>query len=114
MYGSPHASFIINGKIESTATNNPIPDIIVEMRNISLVETGFSDINGNYNLIVGDYPGDKTYQIKFTDTDGALNGEYETLDTTIVFKNPQFTDGDGSWFRGSTVKELDIKLKPKK
>jgi len=114
MYGTPHASFIINGKIESAATNTPIPEIIVEMRNINLVETGFSNIDGNYNLTAGDFPGDKTYQIKFIDIDGALNGEYETLDTTVVFTKPKFTDGDGSWFAGYTEQELNVKLKPKK
>ena len=69
-YGSPHADFIINGKIESAANNEMIPDIIVEMRKINLMETGFSNSVGNYNLIAVDYPGDKTYQIKFTDTSG--------------------------------------------
>ena len=114
MYGSPHADFIITGTVESAATNTPIPDIIVEMRKINLMETGFSNSVGNYNLIAVDYPGDKTYQIKFTDTDGALNGEFETLDTTIVFSDPKYTDGDGSWYRGVTKQELNVKLRPKK
>lgn len=126
LYGTPHADFIINGKIESAANNEMIPEIIVEMRNvkntedgqsnISLVATGFSNSwTGSYRLSdIAASPEDKTYQIKFIDTDGALNGEYETLDTTVVFKDTKFKDGDGSWFRGSTVKELDIKLKPKK
>ena len=124
-YGSPHASFIVRGKIESVVNNTLIPDIIVEMRmvkeingglsDIRLTGTGFSDTNGNYSLSDGGTsPEDRTYQIKFTDTDGALNGEYETLDTTVVFKDPVFTNGDGSWYRGSTEKELNIKLKPKK
>lgn len=123
-YGTPSADFIVKGKIESFGNNTPIPDIIVEMRRLkegdggqsdtSLRGTGFSDTDGNYNLTDGEtFPADQTYQIKFTDTDGALNGEYETLDTTIVFKDPVFTNGDGSWYSGSTEKVLNIKLKPK-
>ena len=125
MYGTPNASFIVKGKIESVSTNNPIPDIIVEMRILregadgpstpKLTRTGYSDTNGNYNLTDGgSSPIDKTYQFKFTDTDGALNGEYETLDTTIVFKDPVFTGGDGQWYVGAVEQELNIKLKPKK
>ena len=102
-----------------------IPDIIVEMRNVMktengqsfsrLTETTFSDNIGNFTLTdKGASPMDHTYQIKFTDTDGAINGEYETLDTTIVFQNPKFTNGDGEWYLGSTEQELNIKLKPKK
>lgn len=113
-YGTPHADFIISGKIESATNNTPIPDIIVEVRETRLVETGFSNYYGSYEVAVGDFPDDHTYQIKFTDTDGALNGEYETLDTTVVFKDPKFTNGDGSWYAGYTEKELNIKLEPKK
>jgi putative lipoprotein (rSAM/lipoprotein system) len=126
LYGSPHADFIISGKIESAATNEIIPEIIVEMRNVWNTEDGQSNINlvatgfsnqwaGNYHLTDNaTSPVDKTYQIKFIDTDGILNGEYETLDTTIVIKNPKFTGGDGSWNFGYTEQELNVKLKPKK
>jgi putative lipoprotein (rSAM/lipoprotein system) len=125
-YGSPHADFIINGKIESSANNEMIPDIIVEMRNVKntddgqsnirLVATGFSNSwTGSYRLTDNaTSPEDKTYQIKFIDTDGALNGEYETLDTTVVFKDTKFKGGDGHWDRGVAEQELNIKLKPKK
>ena len=126
MYGSPHASFIITGKVESAATNTMIPEIIVEMREVRntqdgqsesiLVATSFSDSwSGSYHLEDGaTSPIDKTYQIKFIDIDGALNGEYETLDTTFVFTKPKFTGGDGSWYSGYTEQKLDVKLKPKK
>jgi putative lipoprotein (rSAM/lipoprotein system) len=113
-YGIPHADFIIHGEVKSSTDNKLIPDIIIEVRETRLVETGFSTDNGSYELAVRDFPADHTYKIKFTDTDGALNGEYETLDTTVVFKDPKFANGDGSWYAGYTEKELNIKLKPKK
>jgi putative lipoprotein (rSAM/lipoprotein system) len=126
MYGSPHADFIITGKVESAATNTPISEIIVEMRSIkdppdeqserTLVSTGFSYSGvGSYHLSDNfGFPKDQTYQIKFIDIDGPLNGEYETLDTTVVFKDIKFKDGDGSWDYGYTEQELNVKLKPKK
>jgi len=124
LYGSPNAQFILRGEVKSAADNKLIPEIIVEVRKEYpteggltsgvLVKTGFSEDNGNYRIIVADNPADPTFHLKFTDTDGALNGEYETLDTTIVFKDPKFTDGDGEWYYGSTEQEVNIKLKPKK
>lgn len=123
LYGSPNAEFIMRGEVKSAADNKLIPEIIVEVRKeyttdggltSVLVQTGFSEGNGNYRIVVGDNPGDQTFHLKFTDTDGALNGEYETLDTTLVFKDLKFTNGDGSWYAGSTEKEVNIKLKPKK
>jgi putative lipoprotein (rSAM/lipoprotein system) len=126
MYGSPHADFIIKGEVESAATNTPISEIIVEMRSInnfedghsdtSLVATGFS-YSGAGNYLLSDNfasPEDKTYKIKFIDIDGALNGEYETLDTTVVFKDTKFTGGDGSWDFGQAEQKLNVRLKPKK
>ena len=126
-YGSPHADYVVIGKIESIVDNNPIPDIIVEMRNVIITESGqssnsltgtnFSNSIGNYFVNdqgMGVFPKDRTYLIKFIDTDGALNGEYETLDTTIVFKDPVFTNGDGHWYSGYTEQELNIKLKTKR
>ncbi len=54
-----------------------------------------------------------TFNIQYRDEDGAANGEYNDLDTIIEFKNPQFVNGDGSWYAGETSKEFDIKLTPK-
>lgn len=121
MYGSPHATFKVTGKIVSAPDNKPIPDIIVQMRQVDyqdstksmLIETGFSNEGGSYDLGAYGDPHDQTYRLRFVDTDGPLNGQYETLDTTVVFKDPKFVNGDGIWYSGSVTKELDIKLKPK-
>jgi len=125
MYGTPHASFIITGKVESAATNTLIPEIIVEMREVGnsqdgqsdsiLVATSFSSSwSGSYYLLDTNTPDDKTYRVKFIDIDGPLNGEYETLDTTVVFTKPKFTGGDGSWNYGYIDQDLNVKLKLKK
>jgi putative lipoprotein (rSAM/lipoprotein system) len=123
MYGTPHATFSIVGEVKSATDGKVIPEIIVEVRKEYneetglvrvLVETGFSEDNGKYNVMIGDDPVDQTYQLIFTDTDGALNGEFESLDTTVVFKDPKFANGDGSWFRGVAEQEMNIELKPRK
>jgi len=124
MYGVPHANYIISGVVKSAADDQAVPEIIVEIRSIDriqegqagerLVGTGFTYFDGNYSSTVYGDSGEQSYHVKFIDTDGALNGEYETLDTTIVFKNPKYTDGDGSWYRGIAEQELNVKLKPKK
>lgn len=121
MYGSPHAKYIISGKVVSVTDNKPIPDIIISMRRVfenegsNLVATDFSHTQGDYLVAEVNFPSnDRTFNVKFMDTDGPLNGEYETLDTTIVFQDPKYTGGDGSWYSGFTEKTLDVKLKPKK
>lgn len=123
MYGSPHATFRVVGEVKSAINGKPIPEIIIEVRKeyneetglvVNMVETGFSEDTGKYTVSMGDWPDDQTYHLRFSDTDGALNGEFEPLDTTVVFKDPKFTNGDGSWYSGVAEQELNIKLKPKK
>jgi hypothetical protein len=88
-YGTPSAKFIVKGKVESSVTNQPIQNIRV-------------------------YPEAQTFPIRFHDIDGNLQGEFNNLDTVVEFKNPQFTNGDGHWYKGETSKEFNIQLKPKK
>jgi putative lipoprotein (rSAM/lipoprotein system) len=114
MYGVPMAGFKVIGKVESALDGKPIPDIIIEARENYLAGSGFSKPDGTYEVRIGDYPGDHTYHLKFVDTDGALNGEYESQDTTVVFKDPKYTGGDGSWYSGVAEQELNVKLTPKK
>ena len=54
------------------------------------------------------------FNIEFIDIDGAENGEYQSLDTIVEFKDPHFTGGDGDWYAGETSKEFNIQLNPKK
>lgn len=123
MYGTPMADFVVKGKVESKS-NKPVVGIKVEMskeydsengKTLVFVNSATSDGgNGAYELIGRDDPLDQTFKIKFTDVDGTTNGEYETLDTTVVFQNVKYTGGDGNWYHGKTEKELNVKLKTKK
>lgn len=124
MYGTPSADFIVKGKV-GNATNSPVAGIKVEMSkevnngtekvSYLLNTTSSAESTGTYKVSGGGQsPVDQTFKIKFTDIDGALNGEYETLDTIVVFQDPKFTGGDGYWNQGQTEKEINVKLKPKK
>lgn len=117
-YGVPHAKFILKGKITSADNKIAVPNIRVIMQYDTLSKQGdttYSDSNGNY-LAVDEFgfPISRTYSIKFTDTDGTTNGEFQNLDTVVEFKDPDFTGGDGHWDDGKTQKEFNVALKPKK
>lgn len=109
-YGVPSATFIVKGKVESNTNSEAIPGIRVVMG----YDTTFSDEKGIYEVENNNFPSDVNFKLEFTDTDGAQNGEYSPHDTIVEFKNPEFTDGDGSWYQGKTEKEVNVKLNKKK
>jgi putative lipoprotein (rSAM/lipoprotein system) len=117
-YGVPHASFIVKGKIVSAEGNSPVPNIKVRMQIDSLsmqTDSAYSDSKGNYQVVDEfGFPISHSYSIKFTDIDGTANGEFQTLDTVVEFKDPVYKGGDGNWDSGETKKEFNIVLKPKK
>ena len=110
MYGTPSAKFIINGKVESLESDKPIPDIKVFISG----DTSKTDADGNYTLAFSGFPVDQSVNISFQDIDSTFNGEFDDLDTIAVFKDQKYINGEGSWYRGETSKELNIKLKTKK
>ncbi|HPT15075.1 MAG TPA: radical SAM-associated putative lipoprotein [Bacteroidales bacterium] len=112
-YGTPSAKFIVNGTVKSAETNMPIPDIRVTMTMQG--DTSYTDSEGSY--LVTDqwgFPADQTYNLRFQDIDGETNKQFIDLDTTVVFKDPEFSGGDGNWYSGETSKEFNVKLRPKK
>ncbi len=108
-YGIPSASFIVKGKVESAQDNSPIQNIRIILNQDSIV----TDVNGNFQFPgIQDIAGDKTYAVRFKDTDGANNGQFKDLDTVVVFTDPVYTNGDGEWYKGETEKVFNVKLKP--
>ena len=109
-YGVPSAKFIVNGKVEARADNSAIENIRVIMRQ----DTTYTDSEGKYQLIdkYGS-PMSQDIEIKFSDIDGANNGEFNNMDTVVEFKNPEFVNGDGKWYAGETSKEFNIELEKK-
>ncbi|HNW53671.1 MAG TPA: radical SAM-associated putative lipoprotein, partial [Bacteroidales bacterium] len=113
----PHARFIVKGKIVSAEGNAPLPNIKVRMQqdtNIRYYDSAYSESNGNYQVDIVDFPESQTYKIEFIDTDGSANGDFQTLDTVVEFKEPKFTGGSGNWDEGETQKIFNVALKPKK
>lgn len=108
-YGTPYATFKVNGNVKSEVTNKNIPNIRVVMR----YDTTYTDASGNFQLSNTDFPMDQTFKLEFKDIDGETNGEYQPLDTIVEFIDPQFSGGKGSWDRGEIEKEVNIKLKVK-
>jgi len=106
-YGVPHASFIVNGTVESMEDGQKIPDIKVIMG----YDTGYTDTDGKFRVMQDEFPEDQTFLLEFRDIDGTSHGEFQELDTVVDFTDPQFTGGTGSWDQGSTEKELNVKLK---
>ena len=104
-YGTPHADFKING-IVSNQENTKIPGIKVKVE----YDSTYTDSNGEYNISIEAFPTDQNFSVQFSDVDGDENGNYQTLDTTVVFINPEFENGDG-WYEGETSEEFDVQLK---
>jgi len=110
----PQGNFVISGIVVSKEDNKPVRDIIIEVRDAKLLETSYTDYDGDYMVGIYDFPGDRTFNVRFSDTDGALNGIFESFDTTAVFKNPVFIKGDNEDWAGYCDLILNVKLKPKK
>jgi len=108
-YGTPFATFKVNGNVKAETTTDAIPNIRVVMGD----DTTFTDASGNYQLSNTAFPGNQTFQVKFKDIDGETNGEYQPLDTMVQFVNPEFTGGDDDWDSGETEKEVNVTLKNK-
>ena len=107
-YGTPSADFIINGVVENQASQ-PIPNIKVVTR----WDSTYTAVDGKFSLKNKLFPADQSFPIKLSDIDGAANGSYQNKDTTIVFTNNTYTNGDGHWYSGKVEKSVIIKLTSK-
>lgn len=107
--GVPNASFIVKGTVSSENNSSVIPHIKVVMG----YDSTYTDESGNYQVEHLDLPQDQSYLLKFVDIDGSVNGEYQALEMTVEFKDPQFTGASDSWYSGRTEKVVNVNLKPK-
>lgn len=108
-YGTPYATFKVNGSVKSEVTSNNIPNIRVVMG----YDTTFTDESGSYQISNTNFPDDQTFIVEFKDIDDETNGEYQPLDTIVEFMDPEFSGGSGNWDSGETEKEVNIELKDK-
>ncbi len=105
-YGTPHATFKVQGIVRSE-TGDSIPNIRVIMD----YDTSYSDVFGKYMVKVFDFPASQDYYVRFSDIDGIYNGSYQATDSLASFRNPEFVNGDASWYEGETSLEINIELK---
>ncbi len=112
-YGSPYATFELNGKVTSSATNEPIGNIRIVLEEYRK-DTFYTKTDGTYQR---DYKvfesGDYTFNVKYEDIDNTANGEFQSLDTVIQVKSTDFKDDSGDWNGGTATKEINVSLKPK-
>ena len=108
-YGTPVATFKVNGNVKSEATYTDLPNIRVVMG----YDTTFTDESGNYQISNEEFPENQTFLLEFKDIDGESNGEFQPLDTIVEFIDPKFSGGTGSWDNGETEKEVNVNLKDK-
>lgn len=116
-YGMPHADFKINGTVVDEVTLERIENIQVIMQHPEMIDihadTCSTDGNGMYEVKLNGLPDDRTFIFKCIDVDGAVNGNYEPLDTSVTFENPEFLNSDGNWYRGEAIKSIHVKLAAK-
>lgn len=109
-YGTPHARFIVKGKVTAAGTEEPIRGIRVILPG----DTAYTGTDGKYE-VSNDFafPTDQNFDLLFQDRDGDAHGAFQDLDTIVKFTNPKFTGGDGDWDEGSTSTNFDVELTPK-
>lgn len=122
MYGSPHASFSIRGKIQTEAKTG-IPDIEVRL---ALVTPDGNDIYEEVNSpLKTDEKGefsttfDAIYfdrlRVYATDVDGKKNGSFAKDSIDILFESKDFKrKTKDNWDMGHAEKEITIELKETK
>lgn len=122
MYGSPHATFSIRGKIQTEAKTG-IPDIEVRMALVTQEGNGIqeevnsplkTDENGEFSTTF-----DALYLPKLrvyaTDVDGVKNGSFAKDSIDILFESKDFKGkGKDNWNMGHAEKEITIELKETK
>lgn len=106
-YGTPTATFKLNGKITSEVTNLPLKGIRVILKE----DTAYTDNSGEYKLVDKWAAfNSKDYVLKLEDIDGTKNGTYKNKDVTIDYSSLKFKGGDGSWNKGDAEKKVDVQL----
>ena len=110
-YGCPYAEFEVKGKVTDQA-GQPLKDIRVVVNRYDTTKT---DSLGQYykeTQLMGAVTG--MVPIEAVDMDGEANGG--TFAPTTVYVNltkKDFKDGDGDWYEGKAMKEVNFKLEKK-
>lgn len=117
MYGTPHATYIIKGKVTDEA-KRPIPNIQIRSPYDKGIgnygDTLYTDTQGKFAYKRG-WADASDIPLVFTDIDGEKNGgDFASDSINVSFKNIKLEGGDGSWYRGEATQEVTVILKTKK
>ena len=107
-YGTPHASFDLDGTVVDDQTGEPIPDIEVAFDG----NTTTTGAEGAWSLSVeSGFACGPDCTVSARDVDGDDNGSY--TETTTEFTATQTAQGDGDWDDGAwEAHDVEIALKP--
>jgi putative lipoprotein (rSAM/lipoprotein system) len=108
-YGSPSATYILNGTVKSRVTNQPIEKIKVSHYTSAV----FTDNLGYFTLSFTNNGDGKILEYKLQDIDTTVSGRFKDKDTLISFEGVTFTGGRDKWDEGTGEKNVEIYLEPK-
>ena len=128
-YGTPSATFKVKGKVQDSDTKEPIKNVRAvlvrvqhhensnqKIENIYETDTVYTNNAGEFSTSVTSFPKSNVeFKIKFADVDDVENGEYESKDVEVIFDNPEYQGGSGSWYKGEAAENIGtIDLEPVK
>jgi putative lipoprotein (rSAM/lipoprotein system) len=125
-YGSPHADYVVKGKVVSKTDGKPVKGIKVQYTSPVVPEYGapsasyqqylngsaITGEDGGFNLKSTEWPENQSAQpVTFSDIDGEVNGSF--ADTTVVvdFTKAEQTQKGNGWYSGEYTVNLDVELR---
>ena len=130
MYGSPHATFVIKGKVENSAKQGlPRVQIVIPLYEVrdtvegvpvkkEYGDTLYTDQRGQFFWERVDYPGGKDFELRFYDIyprEGCDACQADTL--KVSFSRDELIKGeddDNSWYSGRADKNITVVLEEKR
>ncbi|MDR2774313.1 MAG: radical SAM-associated putative lipoprotein [Tannerella sp.] len=128
-YGTPHADFVVSGKVTDTkgqglsgirvvvpkvdhhqrATSSFIPDRPVITNEIR--DTLYTQGNGDFIYHYDGFPTNDSINVHMKFEDPAENARFKTDSVKVAFFSSDLKGGDGKWFDGKAEKKIDVKLR---
>jgi putative lipoprotein (rSAM/lipoprotein system) len=107
-YGSPHATYNLDGNVKSAATSLPVVNIVIDFDG----NTTTSETDGTWQLLGAEaFTCMDICEITASDEDGASNGSFN--ESTITFQATQTAEGTDEWDNGAfEASNVNFLLKP--
>jgi putative lipoprotein (rSAM/lipoprotein system) len=109
-YGMPHADYGVSGKVQDVNTGLPIPGITVTFT-VNQPRTATTAADGTFSILFTEGLGwPAPYHVMAQDTDGAVNGAYQTL--TVQVTPVQTAPASGYYYGKFEKRDLVLALTP--